>query len=172
MAERWTLIGDTLQRMLQANSIADAIDIVRPVARSIAGADGITIVKRIGEQTDYLAEDTIEPLWAGIQFPIDKCLAGRAMTEERTVAVPDITRVENIPLNEYLATFIRSLVAVPIGDGAPSHAICAYWKESAPIGDDTVALMEALARSMGAAFAVIELRGLVEGGQQKASITA
>ena len=38
--------------------------------------------------------------------------AGRAMVEEQTVIIPDITHVEGIPLNVYLATFIRSLIAV------------------------------------------------------------
>lgn len=171
IAERWTLVGDALQQMLQAPTITDAVAIVRDVARAIAKADGITIVERIGAETDYLAEDTIEPLWAGLQFPIDKCLAGRAMTEERTVLVSDITQVENIPLNVYLATFIRSLVAVPIGDAPPTHAICAYWKETAPIDDDTLALMEALGRSMGAAFTVIQVRGLVDHAQQRLPVT-
>ncbi len=157
VAERWALLAETLQLMLRAKTAAEVIEIVRPIARSIAQADGITIVKRIGQETDYLAEDTIEPLWSGLQFPIDKCLAGRAMTEENSVVVPDITQVENIPLNVYLATFIRSLVAIPIGDGRPSHAICAYWKETAPIDADTLALMEALGRSMGAAFAIIDV---------------
>ena len=155
MDDRRALLADTSRALAAAGSAAEVVAIVRPVARIIAQADGITIVKRIGEETDYLAEDTIEPLWSGLQFPIDKCLAGRAMTEERSVIIPDITQVENIPLNVYLATFIRSLVAVPIGDGRPTHAICAYWKGSGPIAADTVALMEALAQAMGAAFAAI-----------------
>jgi len=157
ISDRWALLTLTMQQIMQAPSIAAAVDIVRPVARSIAQAAGITIVKRIGDETDYLVEDTIEPLWAGLQFPIDKCLAGRAMTEEQAIIVPDITLVENIPLNVYLATFIRSLVAIPIGDAPPGHAICAYWKESGPIDLDTIALMEALGRGMGAAFAMLEV---------------
>ncbi|MBX9732394.1 MAG: GAF domain-containing protein [Sphingomonas sp.] len=163
IGDRWALLAETLRQMMQAKSIAEAVEIVRPVARSIAQSDGITIVKRIGQETDYLAEDTIEPLWAGLQFPIDKCLAGRAMVEEQTILVPDITQVENIPLNVYLATFIRSLVAVPIGDGRPGYAICAYWKEAAPIEEETLALMEALGRGMGAAFAIIDVLGLAHG---------
>lgn len=163
IGDRWALLAEALRQMMQAKTIAEAVEIVRPVARSIAQSDGITIVKRIGQETDYLAEDTIEPLWAGLQFPIDKCLAGRAMVEEQTILVPDITQVENIPLNAYLATFIRSLVAVPIGDGRPAYAICAYWKEAAPIEEETVTLMEALGRGMGAAFAIIDVLGLAHG---------
>ena len=75
------------------------------------------------------------------------------MTEEATIIIPDITQVENIPLNVYLATFIRSVLAVPIRDGRPTHAICAYWRESGPIDPETIALMEALADGMTTCFA-------------------
>lgn len=152
ISTRRALLETTIERIKRAISEGDLVEIVRPVARSIPKADGITIVKRIGEETDYLAEDAIGPLWVGLQFPIDKCLAGRAMTEEQTVIVPDIEQTENIPLNVYLGTFIRSLVAVPIGEGRPTHAICAYWQHPGPIAPDTVDLMETLAKEMGDAL--------------------
>ncbi len=160
VAARWALLADTVRAMAQAATAAEVVALAHAAARRIARADGITIVKRIGEETDYLAEDTVEPLWTGLQFPIDKCLAGRAMTEERTIVVPDITHVEDIPLNVYLATFIRSLVAVPIGDHPPTHAICAYWRETGPIDPNAVALFEALARGIGAGFALVEIADL------------
>lgn len=153
---RWSLLVDTIESMTRARSAAAIIELAAGSARQIAEADGITIVRRIGEETDYLIEDAIEPLWAGLQFPIDKCLAGRAMVEEQTIVISDINHVENIPLNVYLATFIRSLVAVPIGDPRPTHAICAYWRETRTIEPEAIALMEALGRAMGAAFALID----------------
>ncbi|MBA3838622.1 MAG: GAF domain-containing protein [Sphingomonas sp.] len=153
---RWSLLVDTIEAMTRSRSTAAIIELAAGSARQIAEADGITIVRRIGEETDYLIEDTIEPLWAGLQFPIDKCLAGRAMVEEQTIVISDINHVENIPLNVYLATFIRSLVAVPIGDPRPTHAICAYWRETRTIEPEAIALMEALGRAMGAAFALID----------------
>ncbi|MBA4049006.1 MAG: hypothetical protein C0476_10745, partial [Sphingomonas sp.] len=109
---RWSLLVDTIEAIARARSATAIIELAAGSARQIAEADGITIVRRIGEETDYLVENTIEPLWAGLQFPIDKCLAGRAMVEEQTIVISDINQVENIPLNVYLATFIRSLVAV------------------------------------------------------------
>lgn len=153
---RWSLLVDTIEAIARARSATAIIELAAGSARQIAEADGITIVRRIGEETDYLVENTIEPLWAGLQFPIDKCLAGRAMVEEQTIVISDINQVENIPLNVYLATFIRSLVAVPIGDPHPTHAICAYWRETRTIEPEAIALMEALGRAMGAAFALID----------------
>lgn len=138
--------------MLQTSDAASLIECARASARNILGADGFTLVKRIGEQTDYLAENAIETLWAGMQFDIDKCLAGRAMLEEHTIVIPDITHVENIPLNVYLATFIRSLVAVPFGGVPPTHAICAYWREARSIDPDEVAITEAFARAIEGAM--------------------
>lgn len=163
VAERWKLLADTIDQLVQVTTIDAVIATVRPVARSIAQADGITIVKRIGEETDYLAEDAIDTLWAGMQFPIDKCLAGRAMVEEQTIIIPDVTHVEGIPLNVYLATFIRSVVAVPIGYGKPSYAICAYWQDAGPIDSDTVVLLEALGRGMGGVMTVLEVLAVARG---------
>lgn len=157
VSARWALLAETVDAIARARSAADIVTLAHAAARRIAHADGITIVKRIGEETDYLAEDTIEPLWRGLQFPIDKCLAGRAMVEEQTIIVPDITHVEDIPLNVYLATFIRSLVAVPIGNPIPTHAICAYWREARPIDPDALVLMEALGRAMGATFDLLDI---------------
>ena len=157
VTDRWALLATTARQLTQATTADAVVAIIHPVARTIAQADGITIVKRIGAETDYLAEDAIETLWAGLQFPIDKCLAGRAIVEEQTVIVPDITQVEGIPLNVYLATFIRRLIAVPIGDVRPTHAICAYWRDTGPLDDDTITLMTALARAMGAALAMIDV---------------
>lgn len=158
---RWEVLENTITKLRDCSTAASAIEIVHPVAREIARADGITIVKRIGDHTDYLAEDAIEQLWAGMQFPIDKCLAGRAMTEEQTVLIPDITQVENIPLNVYLATFIRRLVAVPLGTPHPTHAICAYWREPGQIDPECVTLMEALCRALGAVLDMFDVTEMV-----------
>lgn len=160
LSERWALLATTVHAMSGARSAAAVIELAAGIARQLAEADSITIVRRIGEETDYLVEDAIEPLWAGLQFPIDKCLAGRAMVEEQTIIVSDINHVEDIPLNVYLATFIRALVAVPIGDPRPTHAICAYWKETRTIDPQSIALVEALGKAMGAAFALIDVLAL------------
>ncbi len=142
---RRLLLDQTEAAMLAAADGASLIDHARTAARRILAADGFTFVKRIGEQTDYLAEDAIETLWAGMQFDIDKCLAGRAMLREQTIVIPDITHVENIPLNVYLATFIRSLVAVPFGGHPPGYAICGYWREARTFEPEDVAIAEAFA---------------------------
>ena len=150
--ERQHLLETTVKSMRAAPSLNVAIETARRTARTLMACDGFTFVRRIGEQTDYLAEDAIETLWAGLQFDIDKCLAGRAMLREQTVVVPDITHVENIPLNAYLATFVRRLVAVPIGSPHPTHAICFYWRESGSIDPDDVVLGEGLAKAIGEAL--------------------
>lgn len=158
---RWEVLDNVIAQLRNCASATAAIAVVHPIARGLARADGITIVKRIGDHTDYLVEDAIEQLWAGMQFPIDKCLAGRAMTEEHTVQIPDITQVENIPLNVYLATFIRRLVAVPVGMPRPTHAICAYWREPGAIDPETVDLMESLGRALGAMLDLFDITAIV-----------
>lgn len=160
VSERWTLLGETVRAIAQASTAGEIVDQAQAAGRRLANADGITIVKRIGSETDYVAEDAVEPLWAGLQFPIDKCLAGRAILQRRPVIIEDITQAGDIPLNVYLSTFVRSLIAVPIGQAAPTYAICAYWRIEGPIDLATQAIMIALARAMAAGFTLAEITEL------------
>src|SRR3569623_92663 len=59
-------------------------------ARTIAGADGLAVARREGDEVRYLAEDAMTPLWAGRTCPIAAVLSGTAMLQNRAILVPDI----------------------------------------------------------------------------------
>jgi hypothetical protein len=72
------------------------------------------------------------------------------MLERRVIIIPDIRLDPRVPLNAYLSTFVASMSMAPIGRGDPVAAIGAYWRSTAPIEDDALALLDMLAKGAGA----------------------
>lgn len=149
-AERWTKLLATIEALKKADTMADVVDIVRESARSIAHADGITIVRRIGARVHYIAEDAIGPLWTGQDFPMEQCVSGLAMLTHEPILISDIMLDSRVPQHLYLQTFVRSMAMFPVGIGEPIASVGLYWQSTGRIDDETVALFESLARSMGA----------------------
>jgi GAF domain-containing protein len=104
-------------------------------ARLIAQADGATFVLRDGGFCFYVDEDAVAPLWRGQRFDMAQCITGHAMLHAEVVVIPDITVDERVPQDAYRPTFVRSLVAVPMGTGDtgtadPVGALGLYWSET------------------------------------------
>lgn len=151
-SQRWAALAKAIHLMLMSRSIEEGVETVRAAGREIVGADGVAIVRRYGNESAYVAEDCIAPLWAGQRFPLESCAAGMAILDNAPMLVPDISRAPRIPLNLYIATFVRRMAIYPIGVAEPIGAICAYWREEGEIDEDTNAILTALARSMGSTF--------------------
>lgn len=120
----------------------DASTILRDHARAIADADGITVVLRQGEEVFYAAEDAISPLWTGQRFPVERCISGLAIMAGEPILIPDIRNDPRVPLNAYLATFVASMAAFPIGR---TTALGAYWRNPGAVDLEAVTLMTRLA---------------------------
>ncbi len=153
-------------RIAAANDSDGVVAALRDTVRGIIDCDGVTIVRREGDEVVYLTEDAISPLWAGQRFPIRVCVSGVAIQARAMIAIPDILTDNRIPLNAYLATFVRSMVVVPIGHGEPMLAIGAYWQQPGAISAEA---MERLTRIAGfAADALARIEGAPEPGLQVA----
>lgn len=122
----------------QSESVPDVIDALREHARAATGADGITVVERRGDEVHYLTEDAISPLWAGQSFPVRMCISGMAMIARAPIVIPDVAEDKRVPLNLYLATFVRSMAMIPIGHGDPLIAMGVYWREPRIISEELV----------------------------------
>jgi GAF domain-containing protein len=96
-------------------------------ARQLLKADGVTFVLRDEDRCFYADEDAISPLWKGERFPMSKCVSGWSMRHRESVVIEDIYLDDRVPHAAYRATFVRSLVMVPINDDHPVGAIGAYW---------------------------------------------
>ncbi|URW76320.1 GAF domain-containing protein [Sphingomonas donggukensis] len=135
---------------------ADVIALLHAVARDLAGADGITVVERRGDEIEYLTEDAVAPLWSGHRFPVRSCVTGMAMIANAPIVIPDIATDPRVPLHLYLSTFVRSMAVFPIGHDAPTMALGLYWRTTGPASDAALARIADLARAAGDALARVE----------------
>ncbi len=113
---RWRLLEAARDRIAVAETLETLIEVVRGTARAVCSADGVTkaFVLRDGDKCHYVEEDAIGPLWKGQRFPLETCISGWAMLNSKTVAIRDIFADDRIPHDAYRATFVKSLVMVPV----------------------------------------------------------
>ena len=121
-------------------------------ARSITGADGVALAVREHDQSRYIAEDAIAPLWKGRCFPMTTCISGWSMMHGDAAVIPDIYADDRVPIDLYRATFVRSLIMVPIRKGNALGAIGAYWKNRRNHEQIEVDLLQGLAEVTAAAM--------------------
>jgi signal transduction histidine kinase len=152
LAARWGLAAEAMEALAGARSIDAIISVLRAYARRAVGADGIAIVLRDEDKCHYIAEDAMEPLWAGQRFPMQRCVSGWAMQHHETVVIPDVFMDPRVPVDAYRRTFVHSMIMVPIGRPEPIAAVGAYWSEKGDPTDNQIALLEALARAASTAL--------------------
>ncbi|MFD1788933.1 GAF domain-containing protein [Sphingomonas floccifaciens] len=143
-------LATALDAIAAAATADDALAALVSTARAAIGCDGVTLVRRDADSVEYLTEDAISPLWRGQRFPIRICLSGQALLARSTIVIPDIALDKRVPLNAYLATFVRSMAVVPIGHDDPQLALGAYWKAVQPIEPLTIERMIRLADATAA----------------------
>ncbi|HEY0192691.1 MAG TPA: GAF domain-containing protein, partial [Kofleriaceae bacterium] len=147
----------TVQELSMARDLATIMEIVRRAARALTGADGATFVLRDGPYCYYAEEDAIEPLWKGKRFPLEQCISGWAMLHREAVMIEDIYADARVPHSAYRATFVKSLVMVPIRRLKPVGAIGNYWARQHRVSETNIRLLQALADSTSIAMENVEL---------------
>ncbi|MDO7833824.1 ATP-binding protein [Sphingobium sp. HBC34] len=152
LAARWTLAAEAIEALAGARSIDAIVAVLRAFARRAVGADGIAVVLRDEDKCHYVAEDAMEPLWAGQRFPMQRCVSGWTMLNQQTAVIPDVFMDPRVPVDGYRTTFVRSMIMVPIGRVEPIAAVGAYWSEAGAPTDNQIALLEALARAASTAL--------------------
>lgn len=153
-------------RIAAADSVEGVIAAIRDTARAVVGSDGITVVRREGDDMHYVTEDAVTPLWAGQRFPMRICISGMAIQARAPIVIPDIMTDSRVPLNAYLATFVKSMAMVPVGRDEPTMAIGAYWQTAHPIAPIAVERLTQIADA--AAEALLRIEGAPEPGRQVA----
>jgi len=148
-----TLLAEAYERLNACDDRAAILDALRDFARPLVGADGVSIVLRDGEKCFYARTDAAQgALWEGQCFLLVSCISGWVMLNRETAVIPDVYEDERIPHEIYRATFVRSLVMVPVGRDDALAAIGAYWSSVRMPGADEVALLQSLARAAGSAL--------------------
>jgi signal transduction histidine kinase/CheY-like chemotaxis protein len=150
-----------LVRVVQQLSCCENLDsvviVLREAARSLTGADGVTVVFREGDLCYYADENAIAPLWKGRRFPMKICVSGWCMLNRQPVVIPDIYADERVPQDAYRPTFVKSMAMVPIRSEDPIGAIGAYWATNHTATEAELQMMKALGDSASVAAANIQL---------------
>ncbi len=128
--------------------------VVREVARSLIGCDGITFVVRNGDQCHYVEEDAIAPMWKGQSFPAASCVSGWVMIHGESVVIADVFADARVLHAAYRCTFVKSMAMVPVGRSNAVAAIGAYWANSHEATQSELEMLEAMADSAGMALGV------------------
>lgn len=134
------------ERLVAATSVDEVVAVLRDTARAAVDADGIAVVLENNGRCLYVVEDAVSALWQGQSFPSDHCVSGWSMRHGETVSIPDVRLDARVPQDAYAATFVRSLVMVPIGRPVPVAALGAYWSEVRTHDADLIKRLESLAR--------------------------
>jgi hypothetical protein len=155
--DRATDLIDVIQRLSSARDVATVQDIVRRAARRLTDADGATFVLCDADRCHYVDEDAIGPLWKGQKFPMSACVSGWAMLNHQTVVIEDVFTDPRVPHDVYRATFVKSMVMVPVRPDDPIGAIGTYWATKRKPTDEEVQLLEALAGTTAVALENVRL---------------
>jgi len=148
---------DAVSALASARDEASVCAIVRKAARELSESDGVTFVLKQGKRCYYADEDAIAPLWKGKHFPIETCICGWAMLNKSHVVVPDVYADERIPHDAYRATFVRSLVVVPVRREDPIAAIGAYWADYHTATPAEIGVLQSLADAAALALSNVQL---------------
>ncbi|HZW05921.1 MAG TPA: ATP-binding protein [Phycisphaerales bacterium] len=146
------LLITTIQTLARARNLDDVTAAIRASARRLIGSDGVCFVLRDGDSCHYLDEDAIGPLWKGQRFPLETCLTGWVMLNEKPAVVPDIFADDRIPHAAYAPTFVKSLAAVPIRRINPIGAISAYWARKHTATPEEIETLQTLADASASAL--------------------
>jgi PAS domain S-box-containing protein len=162
--EKIQLLNSRLHQLIQAikqlafaRDLQTIQDIVKTSARALTGADGVTFVYREDNYCYYADEDAIGPLWKGQKFPIEQCISGWAMLNNKQVVIEDIYSDARIPADAYRSTFVKSLAMVPIATIEPIGAIGNYWAKHYIASEMEVNLLQTLADAAARAIENVKL---------------
>ncbi len=152
LQRRAEILSELLTKLTTQRTLGDITSAVKHAVRSGAEAQGMAFVLRDGEQCFYLDEDAMAPLWKGQRFPISACVSGWAMTHRTPVVIPDVFADDRVPQAVYRATFVKSMVMVPIRGLRSVGAIGAYWSRAHAPDAHTVSWLQTVADAISPVF--------------------
>jgi hypothetical protein len=147
--ERRRYLIEAMGALAAARSVDELVTALCSRGRAIAQSDGVTVIRREGDEVSYIAEDAQTSLWAGKRFPIAKCISGLAIVEQRSILIPNIFADMRVPHAAYRPTFVRSMAMYPIGREQRGMAMGAYWKTTGDIDPLANSMLTSLAQMAG-----------------------
>ena len=151
------LVG-VVQQLALSQSLGALVETALYEARILTGAEGATFILRDGDQSFYVSENAIAPLWAGSRFPMESCVSGWVMQQCQPAVVYDVYGDARVPVEMYRTTFVHSLAMVPIRTPKPVGAIGVYWGTTQRISDERLKLLRVLSDGAATAMESITLQ--------------
>jgi diguanylate cyclase (GGDEF)-like protein/PAS domain S-box-containing protein len=155
-ADQTRVVFDILDQLSCARTTQGAVGVLKSAVRTLAAADGATVMFREGGEVHYLDEDAVEPLWKGQRFPLNSCIGGWAILNSQCAVVEDVFNDPRVSVAECAGTFARSLAVFPIRSADPIGALGVYWKERRLADPDLVGAVQTVANA--AAIALENMR--------------
>lgn len=162
-ATRVDRLIDVINALSHARDVDTITKIVSEAARSLTGADGVSVVLKDRDHCYYAEENAIAPLWKGRRFPMASCVSGWVMMNAKQLIVRDVYADSRIPEDLYRPTFVKSLAMVPIRRDAPIGAIGNYWATPHLPSAEEMRILQALADTTSVAFENVNLYDQLQG---------
>jgi diguanylate cyclase (GGDEF)-like protein len=154
-------LSEIAQRLSHAATTADLERIVLAAARTLARADGATLVLRDGDDCVHVPGDRAGSLASGRRHPMSACIGGWCMRHGRVAAVEDLLADARGGRDACLPASAASLLMVPILGREPLGAIGVVWAERHRATGSEVALLHALAASTAVALEYVRMGALL-----------
>jgi hypothetical protein len=147
----------TATRFAEVHGFHEAVATLRSAVCEIAGAHGMMLAARDGNEIVCVAQDPLSPVHTGDRFPFRLCLSGRTMLSGEPTIIPDVVLDKTVPLNAYFGTYMRTMAVIPLGpqlDGdARQMTMTIFWITVVPVDAATLDQLIALGEDAGRAFA-------------------
>jgi len=140
------------------SDISEFILIVSAAARKISAADGSDFIIREDEDCFYAGENCEQTMFEGKRFRLSDCIAGRVLQQGKPAIVADVLADQDVLLDSYKETFVRSLCIVPVGDKNCAAAIGVYRKKIYSFSEEEIAQLRTLAEIVDFSFANFKIR--------------
>lgn len=130
----------------------DVTTTLKNATKKLINCDASSIILKDGDQCHYIDEDSAQPLWKGMKFPLDDCISGWAIKNESTAVVPDIYDDARVPSNLYKHTLIKSMLVSPLKNQHVHGAISVYWTVPHQPSPTEIHILETLANVSSLVF--------------------
>lgn len=108
----------------------DITSTLKTAAKRLIHCDASSIIIRVDEDCHYIDEDSEQPLWKGMRFPLNNCITGWAILNGSTAIIPDIYDDARVPAELYRHTSIQSMMVAPLKNkNMQGGAISVYWNK-------------------------------------------
>jgi len=120
---------DVLDRLSNARTRDNVVEILNTCALQIARADSVAVLLRDGEDIRYCCKGGVRPLWRGDLVPLESSVGRWPITQRVPVIIDEIPGDPRIAGDVCPEAPISLLVVFPIRSADPIGALAVCWRD-------------------------------------------